>query len=227
MNTASVIPRDRQLKAPRDAAVAGVISAILFIVSLTVAAVIFEDAPFENREWLKENLGVLYLAINLVPFAGIFFLWFLGVARDRLGVLEDKFFATVFLGSGLLYLAMTFAATSMAFGLLTTYVTDNTFVTTETYSYSIAVIWQVTYVYGTRMAAVFMISTATMWLRTRVMPRWLAFFSYLVALVLLFLINVSEWIYLVFPMWMLIVSLAMLLWRLRSGEEAQTKLPGA
>jgi hypothetical protein len=42
------------------------------------------------------------LAVNQVPFAGIAFLWFIGMLRDRLGEFEDRFFATVFFGSGLL-----------------------------------------------------------------------------------------------------------------------------
>ncbi|HEX2600189.1 MAG TPA: hypothetical protein VHL05_15520, partial [Terriglobales bacterium] len=42
------------------------------------------------------------LALNLLPFAGIAFLWFIAVVRNRLGTLEDRFFSTVFLGSGLL-----------------------------------------------------------------------------------------------------------------------------
>ena len=50
------------------------------------------------------------LALNIIPFAGIAFLWFMGVLRDRFGQQEDRFFATVFLGSGLLFLAMLFAA---------------------------------------------------------------------------------------------------------------------
>src|ERR1700756_4466862 len=50
------------------------------------------------------------LAIQLVPFAGIAFLWFIGVLRNRLGALEDQFFATVFLGSGLLFVASLFAS---------------------------------------------------------------------------------------------------------------------
>lgn len=226
MTTASNIPTDRQLKAPRDAAIAGVISAVLFIASMTVAALVFAEVPLGRPGWLREHTTVLYLAVNLVPFAGIAFLWFLGVARDRLGVLEDKFFATVFLGSGLLYLAMTFMAAAMAFGLISSYVMDPSFITSSTYTYGIAVVRQITYVYGTRMAAVFMISTATMWLRTRVMPRWLTFFSYLLALALLVLINVSEWIYVVFPTWMLIVSVTMLLWHLQNSPEEQAKPSG-
>jgi hypothetical protein len=43
-----------------------------------------------------------------VPFAGIAFLWFIGVVRERLGEIEDRLFSTVFLRSGLLFLAMLF-----------------------------------------------------------------------------------------------------------------------
>ena len=57
-------------------------------------------------------------ALDLMPFAGIAFLWFIGVVRDRIGLLEDRFFATVFLGSGLLYIAMIFASAALAGGLI-------------------------------------------------------------------------------------------------------------
>ena len=55
---------------------------------------------------------------DLLPFAGISFLWFVGVLRDRLGQREDRFFATVFLGSALLFLAMIFTAASVAGGIV-------------------------------------------------------------------------------------------------------------
>ncbi len=58
------------------------------------------------------------IALNLVPFAGIAFLWFIGVVRDRIGQREDRFFASVFLGSGLLFVAMLFAAAAFAGGLI-------------------------------------------------------------------------------------------------------------
>ena len=54
--------------------------------------------------------------MNLIPFAGIAFLWFIGVLRDRIGEREDRFFATVFLGSGLLFVAMLFVAAAIAAG---------------------------------------------------------------------------------------------------------------
>jgi hypothetical protein len=56
-----------------------------------------------------------------VPFAGIAFLWFIGVVRDRLGAHEDRFFATVFFGSGILFLAMFFAAAAVAGATIVAY----------------------------------------------------------------------------------------------------------
>ncbi len=56
--------------------------------------------------------------MNLLPFAGIAFLWFIGVVRDRIGDHEDRFFATVFFGSGLLFLAMLFASAAVAGGII-------------------------------------------------------------------------------------------------------------
>jgi len=77
--------------------------------------------PLEAGAWLRTSANTTALGLNLIPFAGIAFLWFIAVLRDRLGELEDRFFATVFLGSGLLFLAMlgdsTLSSTSPAPGL--------------------------------------------------------------------------------------------------------------
>jgi len=59
-----------------------------------------------QAEEIARRSEELTVAMNLRPLSGIAFLWFTGVVRHRLGDLEDRFFATVFLGSGLLYAAM-------------------------------------------------------------------------------------------------------------------------
>lgn len=66
------------------------------------------DPTADSAAWLESNLKLVSFALNLVLYAGIAFLWFIGVIRDRLGEQEDRLFATVFLGSGLLFLALTF-----------------------------------------------------------------------------------------------------------------------
>ena len=65
---------------------------------------------FATGQDLAGFVGGLYLA----PFAGIMFLWFIAVIRDQIGEREDRFFATVFFGSGLLFVAILFAAMAVA-----------------------------------------------------------------------------------------------------------------
>jgi hypothetical protein len=145
-----------------------------------------------------------------MPFAGIAFLWFIGVIRDQLGELEDRFFASVFLGSGLLFLAMIFVSLAVAGALLAGISVGGGFYSGDTVSFGRAVMLQVGNVYALRMAGVFMISLGTIWMRTGLMPRWLAAATFVLAALLLFVSNLSVWTGLVFPAWVVAVSLLIL-----------------
>ncbi len=160
-----------------------------------------------STEWLHKGGGGIAVAAVLMPFAGISFLWFIGVVRDGLGRYEDRFFASVLLGSGLLFLAMMFVSTAVAAGL----VACNSGVVDmpahrEVIEFGKMVVLSVGKTYAVRMAAVFMISLATIWLKTGLMPRWLVAVSYLAAVALLILSDVSMWVSMAFPIWVLIVS---------------------
>src|SRR6516162_684844 len=106
------------LKTPKAAAIAGILFSMLLILVFWLLRISVPDDPQEPGSWLRSQSSTVALAVNLVPFAGIAFLWFIGVLRDRLGEREDKFFATVFFGSGLLFLAMLFAAAAVAGALI-------------------------------------------------------------------------------------------------------------
>ena len=103
---------------PRAAAVAGILFSVLLITSLVLVRAAVPADPQESGAWLSQDLKSVSLALNLVPFVGIAFLWFICVVRHRLGQHEDRFFATVFLGSGLLFLAMLFGSVGFACGLI-------------------------------------------------------------------------------------------------------------
>jgi hypothetical protein len=167
--------------------------------------------------WLKERAGTVTLALSLFPFAGIAFLWFMGVVRDRLGQLEDQSFSTVFFGSGLLFLAMVFASAAIAGGTLATYAVESSrLLESGVYTFARMVMYRITNVYAIKMAGVFMISLGTIWVRTRVMPRWLALLTYSLALGLLLSISSSLWVTLLFPGWVYVVSGYVLILNLRS-----------
>ena len=91
------------LKAPRAGAVAGILFSILLIISIVLIRLSIPDSPEDPGKWLSHSAKSIRLALDLLPFAGIAFLWFMGVLRDRMGANEDRFLATVFLGSGLLF----------------------------------------------------------------------------------------------------------------------------
>jgi hypothetical protein len=107
-----------RLTTPRAAAIAGILFSLLLITSLVLIRLSVPQNPEDAGDWMAGGWRSVTLALNLLPFAGIAFLWFIGVVRDRLGEREDRFFATVFLGSGLLFLAMLFASAAVAGGIL-------------------------------------------------------------------------------------------------------------
>jgi hypothetical protein len=209
------------IKTPRSAAVAGIIFAVLMTISMVLMRLALPEELREtgNAAWLQENTTTLTIALTLVPFAGIAFLWFVGVVRDRLGTMEDQFFSTVFFGSGLLFLAMMFTSAAVAGGILSSFAIEpDTLTKSGTLVFGRAVMYTIAEGYALRMAGVFMISLATIWMRTRVMPRMFVFFSYALALVLLVSSNVTAWLMLVFPAWVFVISVFILFESLRGGR---------
>jgi hypothetical protein len=197
----------RQLTTPRAAALAGVVFALLFGAVIILVRTRMPEGIKDSGSWLKtEHTGVLTAAV-LMPFAGIAFLWFIGVVRDGFGRYEDRFFATVFMGSGILFLAMMFVSTGLAAGLAATGVgVADPAAHLEVIDFGKMVVLSTCKTYAVRMAAVFMISLATIWLRTGLMPRWLVALSYLAALAILIVSDLSMWVTLAFPVWVLVVS---------------------
>jgi hypothetical protein len=192
--------------------VAGVLFALLFGATLILIRVKMPEGVGDSAEWLDSQKDGVLTATKLMPFAGITFLWFIGVVRDNLGRYEDRFFASVLLGSGLLFLAMMFVSTAVAAALVATNagVTDPA-AHVEVIAFGKMIVVSAAKTYAIRMAAVFMISLATIWLKTGLMPRWLVAVSYLVALGLLIAGDVSMWLTLAFPVWVLVVSALILL----------------
>ncbi|WP_433602813.1 hypothetical protein ACQPXH_14210 [Nocardia sp. CA-135953] len=204
-------PTPHRLSTPRAAALAGVVFAVLFGITLILIRIDMPDGIEGSTRWLTSRQNAIRTATVLMPFAGISFLWFIGVVRDGFGRYEDRFFLSVFLGSGLLFLAMMFVGTAVAAGL----VSSNTDVTDPAARAAVVdfgkmIVVSACQTYALRMAAVFMISLATIWLKTGLMPRWLAGVSYLAALALLVASETSRWMTLAFPGWVLLVSILIL-----------------
>lgn len=208
---------------PRVVAISGVLFAMLFIISLALIRRAVPADPNELGVWLRDEQlrNWVRLALNFIPFAGIAFLWYMAVLRNRIGLREDRFFATVFLGSGLLFVAMLFVTASVAKGLLDTFATEGD---SPAFRAAFAVGRPMTYTlmntFALKMAAVFMIVTSTIGLRTAVLARWVSLVGFVCALVLLLVIADFAWIVLIFPAWVLLVSAYILVADFRPGRNA-------
>jgi hypothetical protein len=202
----------------RSAAAAGIVFGIPLIAALVLVHL---ATPGGGPAALASDPGrqrLIRLGLNLVPFAGIAFLWFIGVVRDQLGQVEDRLFSTVFLGSGLLFLAMIFEGAVISAGLMEILAAAH--VEAGVWTFGQSTTHLLVSVYAMRMSAVFTLSVSTVALRTGAVPRWIAFVGYAVAAVLLITGGTSEWVQLAFPAWVLLLSLVILLTPPAPGAQA-------
>jgi len=217
------------LRTPRAASVAGIIFSVLMITALVLLRISAPDHPGAGGQWLTDSgrRAAVAVALNLVPFAGIAFLWFVGVLRDRIGEREDRFFATVFLGSGLLFVAMMFVAAAVAGAVIAAAAVSSELPGAGTLALSRNITNSLLNVYAMRMAAVFTLTTVTIARRTQIVSRWLTIAGIVCAVALLIGIGISPWVELLFPAWILALSLDVLLAgpRAPSAERLETSNP--
>ncbi len=205
-------------EAPQGVAISGIVFSVLYLVSLTFIRLAVPADPTDPGIWLADPglRGWIHVALNLIPFTGIAFLWFMAALRNRIGLLEDRLFATVFFGSGLLFIAMLFAAASVSRGLLETFAGGQP-EQSEAYRFGRGMAYALMNTFGMKMAAMFMFVTSTIGLRTGVLARWVSFVGFTCGLVLLLAITDFAWIAVLFPLWALLVSTFILISDLNSS----------
>jgi hypothetical protein len=220
MNVRRIERRQKAIRTPKAAAIAGILFALLLGTAMVLIWVAVPEDSRRAGDWILDDSSrrLTSIALHLLPFAGIAFLWFIGVIRDRLGENEDRFFATVFLGSGLLFVAMIFSAGAVAGGLVVS--TDSATVPgLPVWSYGRRVTYGLITIYAMRMAGVFMISTTTLSMRLQIVPKWLAIAGYLGAGVLLLATGRFTYVGLIFPAWVLVLSTHLLITTLRQPPD--------
>jgi hypothetical protein len=212
-----------------NVAVSGINFALLCIVSMVLIRLAIPADPTEPGTWLADpaNRRGVYFALHLVPFMGLAFLWFMAVLRHRIGTDAGRLESTVFLGSGMLFVGTLFAAAAITRGLMDTVIAERFHFTRDTYEIGRSVTYTLVTVFGIRMGAAFIFATSALARRAGILPKWLAYVGYAVGNVLLLVIKDFAWIELLFPSWVLLVSLYILIADLRRGWRGEVPLsPG-
>ncbi|MFK4149244.1 hypothetical protein [Streptomyces sp. NPDC004065] len=203
----------RALEAPRAAGLAGVLFALLLaaaIVLIRLGIPQGADAVTARGFTDPARREAVRAALALMPFAGIFFLWFLGAVRAHVGEAEDKFLATVLLGSGLVFVATLFGAAAGAAAVLATAQPATAAPDLASWNFGRHFAYLLLTGYAMRMAAVFTCVLSSIGKRMGVLPRWLTLLGFLTALALLVMASNVPWAELVFPAWSLVLSVYIL-----------------
>ncbi|MFF1704786.1 hypothetical protein [Streptomyces sp. NPDC058252] len=208
-------PKDERLRTPRAAGVAGAVFALLLAAAIVLMRIAIPSGNAADSVVEPDHRWAVRVALEILPFAGIFFLWFMGALRSHVGDAEDRFIATVFLGSGLVFVATVFGAGAAAGAVLNA---------TQPSGFGRHFAYTLMTTYALRMAAVFVFTTSTIGQRLGVLPRPLALLGYLAGLVLLVFGSSLPWSELVFPAWALVVSVHILRTGLR--EPRPVRHPG-
>ncbi|MCX5088693.1 hypothetical protein OG585_07105 [Streptomyces sp. NBC_01340] len=192
-------PKEERLRTPRAAGLAGTVFALLLAAAIVLVRIAIPTGNAADETVAPNEQWAVRTALEILPFTGIFFLWFMGALRARVGDAEDRFVATVFLGSGLVFVATMFGAGAAAGSVLS-----------QPSAFGRHFAYTLMTTYALRMAAVFVFTASTIGHRLGALPRPLALFGYLVGLVLLVAGSSLPWSELVFPAWALVVSLHLL-----------------
>jgi hypothetical protein len=213
---------ENRLETPRAAGIAGLLFSVLFVVAVLLLRARPEpgsSAQEISDFYLEHERGrTALVGLYVVPFAGIAFLWFVAAIRSHLGAREDRFFATVLLGSGLLFVAMLFGASAAAGALVAgVKFLDQPPPSTDAVVLTRALGFAFLFVFGVRIAAVFILVASTIGLRTGFLPRWLVVFGYVCGLVFLFTVAYVEILALLLPIWVAAVSVVILRVARRTG----------
>ena len=216
----------REVRSPRAAAIAGIIYSILVITVMILTRRAGNVQP-ENvtRELLETWSDTFSLVLTMIPFAGIAFLWFTGVVRDRLREREGRFFATLFFGSGIIHVVLLFMwgailGTILNLANLAAQEIVDT-ISPDIYIYGVVLMNEIIGNFALRMAGVYMLAIGTLWSRTGVMPRWVTIITYVLALGFLLVAERFREARFIFPVWVFVVSVYILVLNYRSTHEEE------
>jgi hypothetical protein len=225
--------RGRSLRtAATITAAVGAFHAIIFLLSWWLLS----DAPGPSASDAEiidyygsgSSRRFLLVGLYLMPFAGIAFVWFIVALRmweEGTSHIRSVLQSNLQFISGIVYVALFFvgAAASSVVAASVSF-SDGELdpdVARQFPVYGTTVI----FVFAFRMAAMFVFTTSAILLRAGILPRWFTWGGYAVATFLLLSASFEQWFVLVFPVWLLILSVLLL--RIARKIDPEIRLPPA
>jgi len=199
------------LRTARAAAVAGLLFAILMTVILILFRSTFPIDQYLDAQSIPsaEALSRGRLALLLLPYAGIAFLWFTAALNYHVGDHEYRLFTFVFIGSGILFVGIVFVAGAFASAELRA-LSEGIDLTDGIRIIPAVAVNELLLGYSARMAAVFCLSLSTVGRLRKILPTWLSILGTITGLFLLLVPYGVAYVDYVFPVWVTALSIYLL-----------------
>jgi hypothetical protein len=216
----------RKVRSPRAAAIAGIIYSILMgIIMISTYSAAKVKPENVTGEWLQDLSATASVDVILIPYVGIAFLWFTGVVRDRLRHHQGSFFATLFLGSGIILVSLWFFwGTIFGAIMVTKDIIAVGSAGSGIYIFGFVLMDEIMGNYALRIAGLYMTAIATLWTRTGLMTYWLTIVTYILALGFLVAAERIREARFIFPIWVLVVSSYILIPNYRRTHDLETEV---
>ena len=208
-------PKDHVARrhATRLTSLLGIAFAVLFLAGLALLSrtpgVHATDADLVAFYESGDQRRILLSGLYVLPLAAVAFLWFIASLRQWMEMSSrkiDHLLATVQMLSGVGFITLAFAAAGAATIVASSVELANLPVDPDVarqfplYSRTLLTI------FGMRMAAIFVTTTAKLGHEAQLLPRWFVFGSYGVAAALFLVATLSVWLVVVFPLWVLVLN---------------------
>lgn len=202
----------RAFTAPRAAGVAGILSALLLVLSAVLIRTGLHGPP--TAALLTRGSGAIddgrvQAGLMLFPYVAITFIWFMAVIRSQFANPANDLFGTVFITTGVLFLASLLVACGLGLSVMDLRVSRPPASGAALFMGGGAV-YQLLFLVAPRMAGAFILITANLMRRVGLMPRWMVVISILTGLFLLFTVRRIDWSVFFLPGWMAMVSVLIL-----------------
>jgi hypothetical protein len=206
----------------------GLAFAVLFIVAYWIGTSVpgARSTDEEIREFYTSagKRRLTLVALYIMPFAGIAFLWFIVALRMWISGSArrvDVLFSNIQLVSGIVFIAMFFASAS-AFAAMAASVEYadarvDPVVARQLPLYGSTIL----FVFAMRMAAMFIFTTSTIGRNAGILPTWYTWAGYVVGLFLLLSATFSRALVLVFPVWVLTLCLLLIVRARQIPDDAE------
>lgn len=220
---------DRQRRGyERLSAVSGLVFAALFALAIVLVsqAPRLQDPVSAYQAFYAGNTDVLAaVGLNVVPFAGIAFLWHLAMKRAMHRAFAPGRFEIqgwLQLAAGLVFICMMFVGTAAvgAVALLSALGAPE-LPPPEVARALSSVGYGVMFVFGVRMAGMYMLTSITLARKVGVLPGWLAVLGYLAAAFLLVTTTYHPVALLVYPTWVVVMGVVELLHASRTAHASE------